>query len=40
MSSGMPERAASVALQALAPHLPRYTRSVTGYAREIAEEPR
>ncbi|PNW08479.1 hypothetical protein C1632_11635 [Microbacterium testaceum] len=40
VSSGMPERAASVALQALAPHLPRYTRSVTGYAREIAEEPR
>ncbi|KSU55390.1 tetratricopeptide repeat protein [Microbacterium enclense] len=40
VSSGEPERAASIALQALAPHLPRYTRSVTGYAREIAEEPR
>ncbi|MDQ1122024.1 tetratricopeptide repeat protein [Microbacterium trichothecenolyticum] len=40
VSSGAPERAASIALQALAPHLPRYTRSVTGYAREIAEEPR
>ncbi|WP_298872489.1 tetratricopeptide repeat protein [uncultured Microbacterium sp.] len=40
VSSGEPERAASVALQALAPHLPRYTRSVTGYAREIAENPR
>ena len=40
VSNGKPERAASVALQALAPHLPRYTRSVTGYAREIAEEPR
>ncbi|MBB3158418.1 tetratricopeptide (TPR) repeat protein [Microbacterium proteolyticum] len=39
VSSGEPERAASIALQALAPHLPRYTRSVTGYAREIAEEP-
>lgn len=40
VSNGEPERAASIALQALAPHLPRYTRSVTGYAREIAEEPR
>ncbi|MDQ1178035.1 tetratricopeptide repeat protein [Microbacterium sp. SORGH_AS_0421] len=40
VSNAEPERAASVALQALAPHLPRYTRSVTGYAREIAEEPR
>lgn len=40
VSSGEPERAASIALQALAPHLPRYTRSVVGYAREIAEEPR
>lgn len=40
VSNREPERAASVALQALAPHLPRYTRSVTGYAREIAEEPR
>ncbi len=40
VSSGKPERAASIALQALAPHLPRYTRSVTGYAREIAEEGR
>ncbi|MDF2990850.1 MAG: hypothetical protein K0S37_1364 [Microbacterium sp.] len=38
VSSGAPERAASVALQALAPHLPRYTRSVTGYAQEIADE--
>ncbi|WP_278101760.1 tetratricopeptide repeat protein [Microbacterium proteolyticum] len=37
VSSGESERAASVALQALAPHLPRYTRSVTGYAREIAD---
>lgn len=40
VSNGEPERAASIALQALAPHLSRYTRSVTGYAREIAEEPR
>lgn len=37
VSAGEPERAAAVALQALAPHLPRYTRSVTGYAREIAD---
>ncbi|MEU1970564.1 tetratricopeptide repeat protein [Microbacterium sp. NPDC019599] len=35
VSSGDAVRAASVALQALAPHLPRYTRSVTGYAREL-----
>lgn len=40
VSNAEPERAASVALQALVPHLPRYTRSVTGYAREIAEQPR
>lgn len=37
ISSGESERAASIALETLAPHLPRYTRSVTGYAREIAE---
>lgn len=37
VSSGEAERAASIALQALAPHLPRYTRSVTGYAREISD---
>ncbi|MDI9890283.1 tetratricopeptide repeat protein [Microbacterium sp. IEGM 1404] len=37
VSSGESERAASIALQALAPHLPRYTRSVTGYAREIPD---
>lgn len=36
-SAGEPRRAASVALSALAPHLPRYRRSVTGYARELAE---
>ncbi|UWF76723.1 MULTISPECIES: tetratricopeptide repeat protein [Microbacterium] len=34
-SAGDPLAAASVALEALAPHLPRYTRSVTGYAREL-----
>lgn len=37
VSAGEAERAASIALEALAPHLPRYTRSVTGYAREIAD---
>jgi len=36
VSSGDAARAASVALQALAPHLPRYTRSVSAYARELA----
>ncbi|WP_279366894.1 tetratricopeptide repeat protein [Microbacterium testaceum] len=40
VSNGKPERAASIALQALAPHLPRYARSVTGYAREIADNAR
>lgn len=37
VSSGDAVRAASVALTALAPHLPRYTRSVTGYARELVD---
>jgi hypothetical protein len=37
VSDGQPALAASVALEALAPHLPRYTRSVTAYAREIAD---
>ena len=36
VTSGDPVGAASVALQALAPHLPRYTRSVGAYARELA----
>lgn len=39
-SSGDPVRAVSVALSALAPHLQRYTRSVTGYAAELLESPR
>lgn len=38
VSSGQPERAASIALLALAPHLPRYQRSVTGYAHAIVDE--
>lgn len=36
VSAGDPVRAASVALTALAPHLTLYTRSVTGYAAELA----
>ena len=35
-SAGDPLRAAAIALEALAPNLPRYTRSVTAYARELA----
>lgn len=34
-SAGDPLSATSVALQALAPHLPRYRRSVTAYAQEL-----
>lgn len=34
-SAGDPLAAVSVALEALAPHLPRYTRSVTAYAAEL-----
>jgi len=34
-SSGDATRAASIALSTLAPHLTRYTRSVTGYAAEL-----
>jgi hypothetical protein len=37
VSSGDPVRAVSVALTALAPHLTFYTRSVTGYAAELAD---
>lgn len=37
-SAGEPRAAAAVALEALAPHLPRYTRSVTAYARELAAD--
>ncbi|KQR85844.1 tetratricopeptide repeat protein [Microbacterium sp. Leaf179] len=40
VSTGAPEQAASIALRALAPHLPRYTRSVIGYAQEIADGSR
>ena len=34
-SSGQALAAASIALKALAPHLPRYTRSVTAYADDL-----
>ncbi|NII71139.1 tetratricopeptide repeat protein [Microbacterium ulmi] len=34
-SAGDPLRGLSISLQALAPHLSRYTRSVAGYAREL-----
>ncbi|WP_125132071.1 tetratricopeptide repeat protein [Microbacterium sp. 10M-3C3] len=37
VSAGEAETAASIALEALAPHLPLYTRSVAGYAQEIGE---
>ncbi|MDY0909593.1 tetratricopeptide repeat protein [Microbacterium sp. CFBP9034] len=37
VSSGDAVRGASIALEALAPHLPRYTRSVAGYARELVD---
>ncbi|MFJ4045493.1 tetratricopeptide repeat protein [Microbacterium sp. NPDC089987] len=40
VSSGDATRAASIALTALAPHLNRYTRSVTGYAAEMLDPPR
>jgi len=36
-SSGKPAQGLSVALLALVPHLPRYHRSMTAYAHEIAE---
>lgn len=39
-SAGDPVRAVSVALGALAPHLSRYQRSVTGYAAELVGPPR
>ncbi|MCE4024504.1 tetratricopeptide repeat protein [Microbacterium sp. Au-Mic1] len=35
-SSGQPERGLAVAVLALVPHMPRYHRSMTAYAHEIA----
>jgi tetratricopeptide (TPR) repeat protein len=37
-SNGREREAVSVALGALAPHLPRYQRSVTNYARDLSRE--
>lgn len=36
-SAGRPHQGLSVALLALVPHLPRYHRSMTAYAQEMAE---
>ncbi|HWS51489.1 MAG TPA: tetratricopeptide repeat protein [Microbacterium sp.] len=40
VSQGDARAGAAVALEALAPHLPRYTRSVVAYARELTAPPR
>ncbi|MCK2037120.1 tetratricopeptide repeat protein [Microbacterium sp. SSW1-49] len=40
VSQGDARAGAAVALEALAPHLPRYTRSVSAYARELSGPPR
>jgi len=40
VSQGDARAGAAVALEALAPHLPRYTRSVSAYARELTAPPR
>ncbi|MGM1016553.1 MAG: tetratricopeptide repeat protein [Actinomycetota bacterium] len=40
IDAGDPRRAALVAIDALAPHLPRYTRSVRAYVQERADPPR
>jgi len=37
--SGKEREAVGVALAALAPHLPRYSRSLTNYAEELKDEP-
>ena len=38
VDSGREREAVSVALEALAPHLPRYQRSLGNYARDLVEE--
>jgi hypothetical protein len=38
VSAGDAVAAASVALKTLAPHLPRYSRSVAGYADELVPD--
>jgi hypothetical protein len=35
VSAGRPREAAALALEALAPHLPRYQRSLGAYARDL-----
>ncbi|WP_309102560.1 tetratricopeptide repeat protein [Microbacterium sp.] len=40
VSQGDARAGAAIALEALAPHLPRYTRSVAAYARELTAPPR
>lgn len=37
--TGREREAVGLALTALAPHLPRYRRSVTSYARELSDDP-
>ena len=37
--AGRPHEAAGLALEALAPHLPRYNRSLANYARDLARQP-
>jgi tetratricopeptide (TPR) repeat protein len=39
VDTGQERQAVSIALSALAPHLPRYQRSLSNYARLIAEQP-
>ena len=39
VDTGQEREAVSVALSALAPHLPRYQRSLTNYAHELSEQP-
>jgi hypothetical protein len=39
VDSGREREAVSVALAALAPHLPRYQRSVANYAQALVDEP-
>jgi hypothetical protein len=38
VDTGREREAVSVALTALAPHLPRYQRSLANYARELSDQ--
>lgn len=40
VDSGQAREAVSVALQALAPHLPRYQKSLANYAKHLLDDPR